>query len=165
MAWNGKQSLDQEDKELYNVQGLAKALHWTLQTLAAVGTQSDIFREIFHSLHSDLPRSISHNTLQSWATFIAARDDKARALVHEYDSLKCKVPYDLLMKWFLQKHSFILNCDNLLMELRLRYLNTFSDRGQMNEMFDEVLRGYMHTMASSGEPIIHYVVLARIYNC
>lgn len=144
----------------YNARGLAKALEWTI-TMLGGGPQSDVITAaIFHSLHSDIPRFVAQQTLQSWAraTVIGDEDDKVLMALRldERNSMERKMQYDLLMMWFLQRYSrFMLNCDDILMELRLRCLNTLPKGPETNKMFGELLQDYKPTMASNDSASVH----------
>ena len=140
----------------YNPKGLARAIRWLMNKLSPELNQ-DIPRDVYHSLHSSIDRSVAGSVLSEWVTLTeeakntkATSDDAFRLGMHQ-------ARYDLLLERLLRRCSPIKDNRGVLLELQVRCLNTFEDKEAMVEVYAEAASNcHFHCKENQGN---HYLVL------
>ena len=135
------------DGKYYNTKGLARAVAWVITKFSPELNQ-DVTSDIFHSLHSALPRLAALRVLFDWAGYTGNSCCEAKLALElgDHDPASRQVQYDLLMSALLQRcsHTGPRDSSNLLMELRLRCLNTVSDKDTLKKLYNETAWNYYY---------------------
>ncbi|KAM6503224.1 hypothetical protein JOM56_000167 [Amanita muscaria] len=130
-------------KDNYDIGGFVAAFEWTVAKLSP-NINHDVTRDLFHALHSSLPRNVAKAVLQLWAGSSGSKDNEVAAALSlkTYDSRSAQAGYDLLMAWMLRRCSLTDNCRDLINELRIRYLNTIDNDASTEEVFSRLVQNH-----------------------